>query len=63
MTKEEWQIKAARRIDYRLGKAVVENTGVQLGFFGGVSLRDIADIIDDCRKDPSQEFDNDRIPS
>lgn len=40
-----WEESAAREIDRALGDAVEKNTGVQTGFFCGVSIQDIADII------------------
>lgn len=42
----DWIEKAAREIDTLLGNAVRENTGVQNGYFSGVSIKDIMNIIE-----------------
>lgn len=39
-------IAASREINLLLGKAVIRNTGVEAGFFSGVSISDIAKIIE-----------------
>lgn len=38
-------LAAAKKIDEVLGNAVVCNTGVKTGYFSGVSVDDIAEII------------------
>jgi len=44
-TKLDWTLRAAREIEDILGKAVMENTKAEYGYFGGVSTLDVADII------------------
>lgn len=46
---EQWTLKAANEIDEVLGDAVKKNTGIETGFFCGISINDIADIIIKCQ--------------
>lgn len=41
----EWAAKAAEEIDTELGEIVRKNTGIQFGFFAGISINDMAKII------------------
>lgn len=40
-----WIAQAAKEIDLMLGDAVRKNTKIETGFFSGVSIQDIMDII------------------
>lgn len=46
-TEKNWEINAAIKIDKLLSEAVIKNTGIKIGFFSGVSIQDIANIIDE----------------
>ena len=41
----EWAARAAEEIEAALGARVRENTGLQFGFFAGISVNDLAAII------------------
>ncbi len=41
----EWAARAAEEIEGELGKRVRENTGLEFGFFAGISVNDLAAII------------------
>jgi hypothetical protein len=43
--KRTWEERAARKINNALSRAVKENTKIHYGFFSGVSMQDIIDII------------------
>lgn len=55
---ETWETKAAREIDILLGRAVQNNTGIKTGFFSGVSIKDIADIITKQAENAKKELQN-----
>lgn len=41
----EWAARAAEEVEAALGARVRENTGLQFGFFAGISVNDLAAII------------------
>jgi len=51
----DWEIEAASEIDDMLGRAVRRNAGVEYGFFVGVSLADMADVIEKWRTGKNEE--------
>ncbi len=47
----DWQVKAAREVDELLGNAVRKNTDEKFGNFAGVSIANIADVIEKYHKE------------
>lgn len=48
--------EVAKEIDILLGTTVIKNTGIKTGFFSGVSIQDISDLIESFAAEKTEEL-------